>query len=168
MHRISAWGIHTSWETLHVCLPNTKPWRQWRNWRGGKGTSCPPGKLNVKTGPPIADTLMFIILLVFSRFLFSLRFSGCFRFLASIDIHNIQIHCHFLTFFSECWQVASLQWPVAPFSWILPLLAQTSVVTPLLDCIQGVSQLLKQSDWAQIQDFKWYHNDDYIYWKVKR
>ena len=34
--------------------------------------------------------------------------------------------------------------------------------------IQGVSQLLKQSDWAQIQDFKWYHNDDYIYWKVKR
>jgi len=30
--------------------------------------------------------------------------------------------------------------------------------------IQGVSQLLKQSDWAQIQDFKWYHNDDYIYW----
>ena len=33
---------------------------------------------------------------------------------------------------------------------------------------QGVSQLLKQSDWAQIQDFKWYHNDDYIYWKVKR
>ena len=34
--------------------------------------------------------------------------------------------------------------------------------------IQGVSQLLKQSDWALIQDFKWYHNDDYIYWKVKR
>jgi len=30
--------------------------------------------------------------------------------------------------------------------------------------IQGVSQLLKQSDWAQIQDFKWYRNDDYIYW----
>jgi len=30
--------------------------------------------------------------------------------------------------------------------------------------VQGVSQLLKQSDWAQIQDFKWYHNDDYIYW----
>jgi len=29
--------------------------------------------------------------------------------------------------------------------------------------IQGVSQLLKQSDWAQIQDFKLYHNDDYIY-----
>jgi len=34
--------------------------------------------------------------------------------------------------------------------------------------VQGVSQLLKQNDWAQIQDFKWYHNDDYIYWKVKR
>jgi len=32
--------------------------------------------------------------------------------------------------------------------------------------VQGVSQLLKQSNWAQIQDFKWYHNDDYIYWKV--
>jgi len=29
--------------------------------------------------------------------------------------------------------------------------------------VQGVSQLLKQSDWAQIQDFKLYHNDDYIY-----
>ena len=38
----------------------------------------------------------------------------------------------------------------------------------LLYIVQGVSQLLKQSDWAQIQDFKWYHNDDYIYWKVKR
>jgi len=25
--------------------------------------------------------------------------------------------------------------------------------------IQGISQLLKQSDWAQIQDFKRYHND---------
>jgi len=34
--------------------------------------------------------------------------------------------------------------------------------------LQGVSQLLKQSDWAQIQDFKCYYNDDYIYWKVKR
>jgi len=34
--------------------------------------------------------------------------------------------------------------------------------------VEGVSQLLKQSDWAQIQDFKWFHNDDYIYWKVKR
>jgi len=32
--------------------------------------------------------------------------------------------------------------------------------------VKGVSQLLKQSDWAQIQDFKWYHNDDYIYWRV--
>jgi len=38
----------------------------------------------------------------------------------------------------------------------------------LMAQIQGISQLLKQSDWAQIQDFKWYHNDDYIYWKVKR
>ena len=34
--------------------------------------------------------------------------------------------------------------------------------------VQGVAQLLKQSDWAQIQDFKWYHHDDYIYWKEKR
>jgi len=37
-----------------------------------------------------------------------------------------------------------------------------------ISSLQGVSQLLKQSDWAQIQDFKWYHNDDYIYWKVNK
>jgi len=28
-----------------------------------------------------------------------LRFSGCFRFLASIDIYNIRIHYQLLTFF---------------------------------------------------------------------
>jgi len=39
-----------------------------------------------------------------------------------------------------------------------------SVYRAYIEGIQGVSQLLKQSDWAQIQDFKWYHNDDYIYW----
>jgi len=38
------------------------------------------------------------------------------------------------------------------------------VLRPYFFAVQGVSQLLKQSDWAQIQDFKWYHNDDYIYW----
>jgi len=49
---------------------------------GRQGASLPPGKPNVKAGPPladIADILIFTIILVFSRLLFILRFSGRFH-----------------------------------------------------------------------------------------
>jgi len=44
-----------------------------------QGEGHPPGKLNVKTGPPLADVLIFGILLVLIGCCF-LHFSGCFRF----------------------------------------------------------------------------------------
>jgi len=65
---------------------------------GGRGASRPPGKVNVDTGPPLADILIYSILLVFSRLLF-FAFFGCFRFLASIGIHDVLIHYYFLSFF---------------------------------------------------------------------
>jgi len=44
-------------------------------------------KLNVKTGPPLVDILLFSIIWV----VVFLHFSGCFQwFLAAIDIHEIQ------------------------------------------------------------------------------
>jgi len=71
----------------------------------GQGRAATPGKLNVKTGPPLADILICSILSLFSIFL---RFS-VFCFLASIDFHDLRIHYHFLTFFSQCWLVPSLR-----------------------------------------------------------
>jgi len=57
----------------------------------------PPGKLDVKTGPLLAHILIFRILWFSVRC--CLRFSGYFQFiLASIDMHNMRIHYHFLTF----------------------------------------------------------------------
>jgi len=41
----------------------------------------PPGKLNVKTGPPLVDIMIFSTVLV-AVGCHLLRFSGCFRFLA--------------------------------------------------------------------------------------
>ena len=35
-----------------------------------RGRAAPPGKLNVKTGPPLAEILIFVILLVLSWLLF--------------------------------------------------------------------------------------------------
>jgi len=53
---------------------------------GGKGASLPPGKPNVKTGPPFVDILIFSIL----WFVFCF-FRGCFRFfLSTMDIDDIQ------------------------------------------------------------------------------
>jgi len=71
---------------------------QWRNWRGARGRAAPPGKLNVKTGPPSAD-IWYLVFFWFSVRCCFLRFLGVFAFLASIDIHDIRIHYHFLTFF---------------------------------------------------------------------
>ena len=68
-------------------------WMQyhWRNRGGGaRGRSAPPGKLNVKTGPSLADILIFI--------------RGVFVFLANIGIHDIWVDYHFLAFF---WVLAS-------------------------------------------------------------
>jgi len=75
-----------------------------------------PGKLNVKTGHPPNLYFGFGIVLVFSRLLF-LRFSDYFSVIYgfSTAIH-IRIHHHFLSFFSECWLVDPVQWPVGPFS----------------------------------------------------
>lgn len=44
---------------------------------GGQGASRYPARLNIKAGHPLADILMFILLVFRSFFL---RFSGCFRF----------------------------------------------------------------------------------------
>jgi len=66
---------------------------------GGRGWTAHPGKLNVKYRLPSADILIFSILCFFSGLLFFLRFSGYFRFLASIDIHGIRFHYYFFTFF---------------------------------------------------------------------
>jgi len=46
----------------------------------GQGASCPPGRLNVKTGPSLAYILIFSILVVSSRLLLFWGFSECFSF----------------------------------------------------------------------------------------
>jgi len=54
---------------------------------GGPGGEPPPGKLNVKTGPPLVDILIFSIL----SFVVFCIFRGCFRFfLSTMDIDDIQ------------------------------------------------------------------------------
>jgi len=63
------------------------------------GSGPPPGKLNVKTGPPLARLLIFTILLVFSSLLFFAFFRVFSFFLVSIDIHDIRINYHFITYF---------------------------------------------------------------------
>jgi len=72
----------------------------------------PPGKLNVKTGPPLADIMIFSTVLVSV----GCRFLGWLRFLARKNIYNIRVHYHFLAFFSECWLVALYGGQWAPFS----------------------------------------------------
>ena len=46
---------------------------------GARGRTAPPGKLNVKAGPPSADIMIFSIVLVFSRLSF-FAFFGLFSF----------------------------------------------------------------------------------------
>ena len=53
---------------------------------GARGRAAPPGKLNVKNGPPSVNILIFTIL----QFVIFLRFSGYFLFTSSVDIHDIQ------------------------------------------------------------------------------
>jgi len=62
--------------------------KQWLNcW--GQGRAASPGKLNVKTGPLLADISIFNILLLFSRLFFTPF--GVLCFLASIDLHEVQV-----------------------------------------------------------------------------
>jgi len=112
-------------EFLHKCSATTPS--NVENWcarsgvtDGGArgGASLLPSKLNVKNGPPSVDTLIFSILLVFSRLSFFCVFRGVFVFLAGIDIHDIRIHYHFLTFFLGVgeWPPNGGQWaPSAKF-----------------------------------------------------
>jgi len=44
-----------------IIFPTDSYW-QWRTDRGAKGRNAPPGKLNVKTGPPLVDILILSIL----------------------------------------------------------------------------------------------------------
>jgi len=103
----------------------TNGYRPWGNWRGDKGASFPAGKLMVKSGPPLADKLIFSILWFSVGCFFA--FSVFFRFLANVDIPHIRIHNHFLTFFVSVsqWLPYGGQW--APFSKVFPPLAQTSI-----------------------------------------
>jgi len=83
----------------------------------------PPGKLDVRTGPSLPDILIFSILLPFNKLTF-LRFSGLRLFLASLDLHDIRINYHFLTFFPSVSAPHGSQW--APFQlsfapWLTPL-----------------------------------------------
>jgi len=78
-------AYHTSIAQSHT--------KQWRNWQGVRERAAPTGKLNVKTGPPLAEIFIFIIILVFSWLLFFFSiFQGVFIFLTSLNIHDIWIH----------------------------------------------------------------------------
>jgi len=57
-----------------------------------------PGKLNVKSGTSLADILIFYIFCCSVRCSFFFIFQDVFDFLASIDIHGVRIHYHFLSF----------------------------------------------------------------------
>ena len=52
--------------------------------KGGREASHRPGKLNAKTGPPLADILIFSILFVFGRLLLFCVIRGGFVFLATV------------------------------------------------------------------------------------
>jgi len=63
---------------------------------GGNGASRLPWQAKCKYwAPPLVDILIFSIL----QFVVCLRFSGCFLFLPSMNVHGIQkFISHFLTF----------------------------------------------------------------------
>ena len=64
---------------------------------GGEGASRPPGKLNVKIGPPLVDILIFSILKGLICWFFA--FSGCFLiFNWYLHPRHPEILYHFITF----------------------------------------------------------------------
>jgi len=92
------------------------PYRQWRNWQGCKGASRPPWQAKCKNWSPSGWHFNIWNSLGCCSF----AFFGVFSFLLpSIDIHDIRVHFHFLTFF---WVLASVpyggQW--THFSYVFP------------------------------------------------
>jgi len=75
----------------------------------------PPGKLNVKTGAPLADIMLFSTVLVSVGCHF-LRFSGWLRFFSQKKHLRHQSALLFLCLFSECWLVALYGGQWASFS----------------------------------------------------
>jgi len=69
---------------------------QWRKW-WEKGSA--PWQANCKNWAPFGWNFAIYRYFCFSVGCYFLRFSGCFRFLASIDIQDIRIQYHFLAFF---------------------------------------------------------------------
>ena len=85
------------------------------DWVVGRGANDSPGKLNVKTRPPLSLYFGFSIILFFSRLFFFFHFSEYFPVIYGFGtaIH-IRIH-HHSKLFSEFCLVDLIQWPVAPF-----------------------------------------------------
>jgi len=95
---------------------------------GGRGENCPLGKLILKIGLPLSLYFGFSIFWFSARCCFYVFFglfssdSGFY----SLAIH-IRIHHHFSSFFSECWLVDPVQWPVGPFYLSFPPWVKTLV-----------------------------------------
>jgi len=81
---------------------------------GVRERAAPPGKLNVKTGPPLAEIFEFIIILIFSWLLLFLHFSGCLHFFNQFKHPRHLGSLSFLNFFSESWLVAPMRWSMGP------------------------------------------------------
>ena len=71
------------------------------------GRAALPGKPIEKTGPPLADSLIFSILLVFSRLLFLCVLWGVFVF---FSLYRHPGSPSFLNFFLSVWLVDPLRW----------------------------------------------------------
>jgi len=97
-----------------------------------KGAIYPFGKLNVRTGPPLAYILIFSIFLDFSRLLFFLHFLRFFVFSGSVDIHIIQIHYHIVTYFLSIGKWPLL-FPAGPLQLRFASVAQTSSYATVLE-----------------------------------
>ena len=91
----------------------------------GHRDEFPRGKLNVKSDLLLNLYFGFSISLVFSSSLV-LCFSDYFPVMQGFSsaIHN-RIHYHFSSFFSECWLLDSVQWPVGPVISKFTTLTQT-------------------------------------------
>jgi len=94
----SCLGVTTGQEVPY-CWPCLFWWCQWRNWQGASCRSALwqakyKNWASINWNFDIYYSLGFRLVAVFLRSL------GCFRFiLDSLDIHDIRVHYHFLTFF---------------------------------------------------------------------
>jgi len=76
---MSYWFLIIGWSSSWHSVLQHKQWRNWRSWRDRR-RAAPPGKRNAKTSLPLADILIFSILLVLSRLLLFCIFLGVFVF----------------------------------------------------------------------------------------